>query len=171
MTRRRLSRLLPILLAVAPLACDTEGGDGGGGTTGTIEDPCANDDRGDDYAVGLSRTGDAGQITLTFVDAMPAPPRKGDNRWILKATWAADGAPIDDATFTVTPFMPDHGHGTPVPVGVEHLPNPRGTWAFDPLNLMMAGLWEITFDIEAPSPSGDGTNVSDSVVFRFCVDP
>lgn len=166
----RSPMLLALISAAFLVACDDGGGGEDGGTTGTIEDPCANDDRGDEYAVGLSRTGEMGNVTLTFVDASPAPPRKGDNRWVIEVTSASDGSPIDDATFTVTPFMPDHGHGTPVPVGVEHAPNPPGTWIFDPVNLMMAGLWEITFDVEATDPTTQ-TTVSDTLVFRFCVDP
>ncbi len=162
-----VSTLLAVSLCPA-LACDT-GGDGGDSTTGMVEDPCANDDRGDDYAVGLSRVGEQGNVRLTFVDAMPAPPRKGDNRWVLTAELEGTGVAVQDATFTVTPFMPDHGHGTPVPVEVSRAQDAAGTWIFDPVNLMMAGLWEITFDVEVASDTE--TTVTDSVVFRFCVDP
>jgi hypothetical protein len=52
---------------------------------------------------------------------------------------------LDDAVF-VTPFMPDHGHGTPVRVGVEE--EAAGEYRLAPVNTFMPGLWQITLEVE-----------------------
>src|SRR5689334_11535282 len=74
---------------------------------------CLNDRRADTYAANLTKTGTSGLFTFTLAESMPAPPAKGTNTWTLKL---ADGAghAVTGATFKVTPYMPDHGHGTSV---------------------------------------------------------
>ena len=72
------------------------------------------------------------------------------------------GAPLD-ATITVTPMMPDHGHGTPVEAVVTPSADTPGEYEISPINLFMAGLWEVTLDL-------DLSEASDSVVFAFCVE-
>jgi subtilisin family serine protease len=87
----------------------------------------------------------------------------GDNTWTVAIT-DVDGQPLADASFTaITPFMPDHGHGTPVEAIATATANP-GEFTLTPVNLFMAGLWEVTLDIDA----GGGT--TDAVVFAFCVE-
>jgi hypothetical protein len=120
---------------------------------------CAAETRDDDYAVGLSKTGMS--MTATFVSADPAPPVKGDNTWVLSFT-DSGGAPLDGLAITVTPLMPDHGHGTPV-VAVVTPTGEAGQYSIEPVNLFMEGYWEVTFEIT----QGD---VQDSVVFGFCVE-
>ncbi len=59
--------------------------------------------------------------------------------------------------------MPDHGHGTPIEAAATPTQNP-GEFTVTPVNLFMAGLWEVTLDIDA------GAGTTDQVVFAFCVE-
>ncbi|WP_181233975.1 FixH family protein [Enhygromyxa salina] len=150
------------------LICDVHDGQGtcqhehGHGTHSGEEDAeedCAADTRAEHYAVGLSKSGSL--VTASFVSADPAPPIRGDNSWVLSFS-DADGAALDDLEITVTPIMPDHGHGTPVSAEVTPTGVP-GEYRLDPVNLFMAGYWEITLDIAL-------ADQQDSIMFGFCVD-
>ena len=162
--RAHLAGAALLLLAAA---CDTssggasDSGDATGGSTG-MASPCEGDMRGDDYAVGLAKTTD--ERTVTFVDASPAPPAKGDNTWTLRVT-DTSGAPLPGLTMEVGTWMPDHGHGSPIVPTVTEDGEP-GTYVIDPLNFFMAGLWEITITLSDPSGGA-----STDTVFRFCIDP
>lgn len=126
---------------------ETEGGD------------CAAETRDDEFAVGLSKSGSL--VTATFVSSDPAPPIKGDNTWVLDFT-DAQGMPLADLEIVVTPMMPDHGHGTPINAVVTAT-DTAGRYEVTPVNLFMAGLWEITFDITVAGQA-------DSLMFGFCVE-
>ncbi len=125
---------------------------------------CAEETRADDFVVGLSKVGDGNLLDFTLMTADPAPPARGDNTWVLQInqmTNGVDGAAVDGASMTVSPFMPDHGH----PSGKTVIVTPNGTagqYELAPVNLWMPGLWETTID--ATTSAGD-----DTVVFRFCI--
>ncbi len=179
----RIAHLLLVLplLAVAPLGCDSDDGDdehsdseSHGDHDGTHDSDthegethdsetggvdCSMEDRADDYAVGLSKTGTT--VSVTFVSADPAPPALDDNSWVVSVT-DLGGAPIEGAEVTVTPRMPDHGHGTPVVAEVTAGTN-AGEYMINPVNMFMAGLWEVTMTL-------DGEGLADEVVFSFCVE-
>lgn len=166
----RLALALGLLL---PLACDGGSDDGhehahdsgestdtGGETeTGGGEMICEAEDRDDAFAVGLSKS--SALFTATFVSANPAPPFKGDNSWIVDFT-DPEGVALVEPTITVVPMMPDHGHGTPVVAAVSPTTT-AGRYTIEPVNLFMAGLWEITLDVTVGGEQ-------DSVVFSFCVE-
>lgn len=122
---------------------------------------CTTERRADAYGVGLAKTGSA--FTVAFVDAMPAPPTRGDNTWRVQVTDESD-APVTDLALAVAPFMPDHMHGTSIEAHVEP-GETAGEYVIAPVNLFMPGLWEVT--LEMTTPDGD----EDDVVFAFCVDP
>jgi hypothetical protein len=61
---------------------------------------------------------------------------------------------------SVTPFMPDHDHGSGKTVKITPLTEP-GQYQLEPVNMWMPGLWEVTVEV-------DGAN-SDRAVFRFCL--
>ncbi len=149
-------------LVLTPFGCDQ--GDGGDAGTTTMENvsPCEGEDRDDAFAVGLSKTGN--KVTVEFVDAMPAPPRKGDNTWHLKLT-DESGAATEGASLQIVPWMPDHGHGTPIDATVENVADAPGEYMADPVNMHMAGLWEVTVEMTLPD------DTTDSVMFSFCIDP
>ncbi|HEY0992778.1 MAG TPA: FixH family protein [Kofleriaceae bacterium] len=124
---------------------------------------CVAAHRGEDYAVGLEHPGKNGQLDFKLMSATPAPPGFSDNTWILQINAMSGGvvgAPATGATLTVTPFMPDHAHGT-LRVDVQPMPD-AGQYKLSPITLWMAGLWEITIDVQAGS-------TRDSTVYRFCI--
>ncbi|MEJ7603693.1 MAG: FixH family protein, partial [Kofleriaceae bacterium] len=82
------------------------------------------------------------------------------NTWVLQIN-ATGGSPVTGAAMTVTPFMPDHQHGSGKTVVVEPMSEP-GQYQLAPVNMWMPGLWETT--ISASSASG-----TDQVVFKFCI--
>lgn len=136
-------------------AGDTHGSE----TSETEGSDCAAETRDDAFAVGLSKSGSL--VTATFVSSDPAPPIKGDNTWVLDFT-DAQGMPLADLEMVVTPMMPDHGHGTPINAVVTPT-DTAGRYEVTPVNLFMAGFWEITFDITVAGQA-------DALMFGFCVE-
>lgn len=142
-----------------------------GTSTGGCTDPAAGNDAGTTYncdadtrdeqfLAGMQKEG-AGGVLVALTSATPAPPGRDDNAWVIDVS--KTGAPLAGATVKVTPFMPDHRHGTSVAVVVTPDPTVPGRYQLSPINLWMPGLWEITIDV---TPAG---GVRDSVVYRFCI--
>jgi len=104
----------------------------------------------------------------TFTDAsgqvLTEDPAKGVDVWTIETDDVATSAPVDGLSIAVKPYMPDHGHGTTA-VGV--MPAGGGTYTIAPLNLYMAGYWEITFNL-TDSSSSDAP-MTDSAVVKVCV--
>lgn len=154
-------RLAILACAVATAAC-------GGGNAAPDADEglaCVEAKRGEDYHVGLEHQGTKGQLDFALMSATPAPPAFNDNIWIVQINAMSAGivgAPAANASLTVTPFMPDHAHGT-LPVKVDPMPD-AGQYKLSPITLWMAGLWEITIDATAGA-------AHDSTVYRFCIVP
>jgi len=151
----------------APLIWLAVAGCGGGNSTPNVDTDasfvaCANETRADAYSAGMLKTGKAGNLTAELVYSTPGPPIKGTNMWSLVVK-DSSGAPVDGATILVTPYMPDHNHGTSVRAVVTPMGN--GTYAIAPLYFFMAGLWQTTLDIKSADSA-----TTDSVVFAFCVD-
>ncbi len=93
---------------------------------------------------------DAGRAAeLSFLEGNPARPIVGNNSWLFFL--AVDGEPASNvgSGLTVTPFMPDHGHGTPTAVVVTE--GKSGQYLFEPVHTRMAGFWEITVDVATAS--------------------
>ena len=128
----------------------------------SAEDPPAGDDV-DTWAPGLEKPGEEGLFGVRLLDAEPAPPDRGDNEWTVLAL-GAGGDPLAEASLRVSPWMPDHGHGT-TPADFEGRPSGEaGTFEVGPFNLFMPGLWEVTVEVTGP---GGG---EDRAVFRFDVE-
>ena len=121
---------------------------------------CAAETRDDDFAIGLSKSGE--MVNATFVSADPAPPIKGNNSWVMDFT-DMDGQPLEDLGIVVIPMMPDHGHGTPVEAVVTPLETP-GQYEITPVNLFMTGYWEV--NMELTLSGGE----QDALMFGFCVE-
>jgi YtkA-like len=122
---------------------------------------CAAEDRDDEFVVGLSKSGQGGKLTFKLLEATPAPPARGDNTWILQLTSQGAAAPITGAAMIVTPFMPDHQHGTAITVGIEAMPE-AGQYKLSPVNMWMPGLWQTTIEAQAGADT-------DKAVFAFCI--
>lgn len=110
----------------------------------------------------VSTESDAGaKVTLSFIEGEPMPPVVGNNSWSFRAD--VDGEPLTGAAaaMTVTPFMPDHGHGTPTAVSVTE--EEVGIYRFEPVHTRMAGYWEIRVDVEMEAATAQ-------LLFGVCVD-
>jgi len=139
----------------------------GSGATGPDADEalaCMTSGRGDTYAVGLQHQGVNALYNFRLMSAMPAPPGRNLNVWVIQINWEATGAPVTGASLTVTPFMPDHQHGpgayTPQ---VMELTSTPGQYQISDINTWMPGYWEITIDAKTPD------KVEDTVVYKFCI--
>jgi hypothetical protein len=125
-------------------------GDAGSSLSGDGADivGCQSDPRVDTYSPGLTKPGQAHVFQFVLVSADPAPPAQYVNAWVLKVVDSA-GNPVSGATITsVTPFMPDHGHGTSTPQVVA---NPDGTITVSNVYLFMLGVWRTTIVAQAGS--------------------
>lgn len=158
----RLALLFSVLPA-AVLACSNNASDPPGNDAGQVDSPivgCQSDPRDDTYAPNLTKPGKAGLFQFVLVSATPGPPALDNNTWILKVL-DAGGNPVQGVSLaSITPFMPDHGHGTSATP--QATPNGDGTFTIKPLYLYMAGLWQITIVAQA------GTQ-KDSAVLSFCI--
>ena len=121
---------------------------------------CEASGRGDAVAPGFAKHGAAGKLDFKLVSATPSPPARGDNKWVVEVD-AATGGALPHADVEVTPFMPDHGHGTPIKVGVTPLATP-GQYELAPMNLWMPGYWEISVTASAGSDR-------DAAIFKLCI--
>ncbi len=165
---RRLA-LVPIVAAVAVLAsaCSSSSGSGDGNTGGTsgasttMSSACMADTRKDIYTAGLTKQTASGALSIELMNATPAPPQKESNALVLKVV-GAGGAPVDGATLSVVPFMPDHGHGSSVKPTVT----PMGGGLYDVSNvyLPMPGLWRLTVTVQMPNVAAQ------DAAFQFCID-
>lgn len=140
---------------------------GSGNTTADADEgmACVEAMRGEQYHVALDHPGTSGKLDFALMSATPAPPGFSDNTWVVQISAMSGGvvgAPASGASLTVTPFMPDHAHGT-LRVDVQPMSD-AGQYKLSPITLWMAGLWEITIDATAGA-------ARDSTVFRFCIQP
>lgn len=126
---------------------------------------CANETRADAYSPGLEKTSASGNLIVRLIDSQPAPPQKGDNTFTLLLKDRA-GTPLTGASLDVTPYMPDHGHGTPIKAQSSELQSPAGQYRVTPINLFMPGLWQVT--VTTTSPTVPQTR--ESAMFSFCVE-
>jgi len=159
-----------LLVSTCFLASCDSGNDGSGsdssGSQTAGDSVCADENRSDSFAVGLSRAGSL--VEVAFMQATPAPPDRGENTWVVMVT-DSEGAPISDADLEVVPWMPDHGHGSSVVVEVEAMQTP-GEYRLSPIDLFMAGLWEVRLNFILAGGDEGAAPVEDQVVFSFCVE-
>jgi hypothetical protein len=100
-------------------------------------------------------------LEVRLLETLPAPPQRGMNAWLV-AVYDFDGSAQVDCTLVGTAFMPEHGHGSPVPPEVTPTEVP-GQYSVEALNLFMPGTWEITLDLTC-------AEVEDQVVFEFLIE-
>ncbi|MBX3209427.1 MAG: FixH family protein [Labilithrix sp.] len=147
-------------LASVVLSAACSGDDDGDSGAPPPATGCAADDRKDIYTAGLSKP--AGALSVKLVDATPGPPIKGTNAMTIEVL-DAGGQPVDGATVTVTPWMPDHAHGSAVKPVVTGLGG--GKYTVEKVYLAMAGLWQIKIAVQ---PAGGGP--LQEATFQFCLD-
>jgi hypothetical protein len=152
---RSLLAATAVSLAALVSACDGGAPADDGGALFT----CEKETRDVDYAPELTRTSTSGNWQAVLGVSEPGPPVKGTNAWTVRVVDGA-GTPRDDVTVTARTFMPDHNHGSTVKPQVT--PMGGGVYRVAPLYLYMAGLWQVTLDIDAPTEP-------DSVMFPICI--
>jgi hypothetical protein len=76
------------------------GGEAAGGASGT-----------DTYTAGMKRAGVDQKLTVTLLDAVPAPPQRELNDWRLRVE-DATGEAVTGCTVGVGLYMPVHGHSS-----------------------------------------------------------
>lgn len=114
------------------------------------------------YVAGLDGDSTAGALTMSILEAAPAPPDVGDNTWTVDVIDAA-GAPAAGCTAAVTSYMPDHGHASAAaPTWTEDVAV-IGQYFVDEIDLFMPGYWTVTFEVDC-----GGT--TDTVVYGFCAE-
>jgi hypothetical protein len=157
------SRGLASLLVVFALGACEEPSDDTTAEAGDDPEPltCEDDERAEAFTVDLAKTGE--RHTVKIVEATPAEPARGDNTWTVELL-DGDGNPEDGATMDLRPWMPDHGHGSPVEEEVTDLGG--GEYEIKSLNLFMPGLWQVTFDL---SDASDSEDAPDEVMFSICI--
>jgi hypothetical protein len=163
MTRPAATFFAAAAFALVAAACSSsdDGTSGTSGTSGTTTpSACASDTRKDTYIAGLSKP-TAGALSVKLVEATPAPPAKQSNTLMLQVVDTA-GAPVEGATLSVTPFMPDHGHGSSVKPTVT--PKGGGTYEVTNVYLPMPGLWRLTVTVQMPNVAPQ------DAAFSFCID-
>lgn len=134
-----------MLLLMALLACEDD--------MEMASSPCDEEARAGALEVGDSFSGDA--VTLTLLSADPAVVSVGENRWELEL----DPAQSEDCTAQVTPWMPDHGHGS----SVGEVTFSPTSLAVEELELSMGGYWEIEVSLQC-------ADTEDLVLIPLCVD-
>jgi len=142
-------------------------GSGGASTdsSGIAFSTCTTEKRAVPYRPGIEVTSSAGLFTVKLVQSVPGPPVKGNEVWTIEVDDATTTptTSLDNLTVSVTPWMPDHGHGTN-PVNVTA--SGGGEYGLDPLYLYMAGYWEIRLAII----SGTGaTATADEAMIPICI--
>jgi hypothetical protein len=151
---RRFAAIVSCL--VAPLAAC-----GGGEHPGDDEHyDCTMETRDDEFVVGLEKVSPSG-THFVMRSSLPAPPGRGDNT-IVVGLMDSSAAPMAGASLTVRPFMPDHGHGTAIPVVITESATVIGDYTLDPVNFHMPGLWQILI-------SAGAVTDANTAVFSFCV--
>ena len=161
---RSLRVVATVLLSVALMSTACSGDDDEGGDKGSSGAPpatgCAADDRKDVYTPGLSK--EAGTLSVRLIESNPGPPIKGTNTMTLEVLDAA-GQPVEGATLTVTPWMPDHAHGSAVKPVVTATGG--GKYTVEQIYLAMAGLWQIKVGVQTA-----GGGPLQEATFQFCLD-
>lgn len=154
---RRQHLALPFLLALAAGCSDAD-------ETTAASNACADSATAyEPYTAGMAKVGDQGVVTVAITDALPSPPNRGDNTWTLTIS-DGQGAPLSGASISgVTPFMPDHGHGTSVKPTVEG-PDDDGQATVSTIDLMMPGVWEVSVEVTTADSQ------TDTATFAFCVE-
>jgi len=160
-TPTRAALALPLLAALALMTgCSSSADTASATSSGSSTDTTCTTPY-DTYVADLMKTGEKGMLMVMLKDSMPAPPSKGDNQWMIELH-DMNSTPIDGATIEVTPFMPEHGHGSPVSPVITPM-GTGGEYNVDEVNFSMPGVWEIT--VSASVPGG----VSDEAIFTFCI--
>ncbi|HEY2899591.1 MAG TPA: FixH family protein [Polyangia bacterium] len=96
----------------------------------------------------------------------PGPEVRGSNTWQV-AIADMSGAPVDGIAMSVSPYMPDHQHGTSLVPAVTA--QNGGNYQISPLYLYMTGYWEITVNLTPPAATGAAAGPHETALFKVCI--
>jgi hypothetical protein len=134
-------------------------GDGGAGVAGSGgATPCAEETRATPYSPAMIIESETG-FRVTLIESAPAP-RVGSSAWSLEVR-DPDGKPVEGASLRVTPFMPDHRHGSTLTPVVDEAGD--GSYVADPVHFTMTGYWRITVRVATDE-------WTESAVFPLCIE-
>ena len=85
------------------------------------------------------------RYTVSLTEAVPTLPERGVNQWRVSLSEMRSGELIDQCQIILTPYMPDHGHGSPLTPSVTPLSD--GIYLIEEIAFTMPGLWEMRFDV------------------------
>ncbi len=125
---------------------------------------CAKETGLDNFVTGLTKTGLRGKLEVKLHNATPAVPVRVGNVWQIEIKQLANGvagSPVTGASIFATPYMPLHGHTSPVDVEVAPMAT-DGQYQLDPVTFSMPGVWQTTIEVE--SAVGN-----DEVMFTICL--
>jgi hypothetical protein len=118
---------------------------------------CSQEMRAWPYSEGMMASSPNHLVVVKLLRSEPGPPIKGTNTWTVAIAEGAAMTPLGGLAISVTPFMPDHRHGSPrqvlVTAGAE-----IGAYTLAPVYFFMGGYWEVTFDL-GPDPAGSTRTV------------
>ncbi|HVY31933.1 MAG TPA: FixH family protein [Polyangiaceae bacterium] len=134
-------------------------GGAGAATGGFASIACADETRAVPYEAGLELTSEELGLRLRLAQSRPTP-RVGNLTWTLRVEDAA-GEPVNGASVKVSPFMPDHHHGSPLIPTVKE--SGDGVYVATPINLIMPGFWRTTVRVTT-----DGW--TDTVIIPLCIE-
>lgn len=129
-----------------------------GGAGGAAQIACADEVRAVPYEAGLELASELG-MRVTLVESRPAP-HVGDHAWTLQVV-DVDGQPVVGASVKVSPFMPDHHHGSPLIAVAKERDD--GLYVAEPVELIMPGYWRTTVRVTTEA-------WTDSVPIPLCIE-
>ena len=142
--------MTPLLLALAIPLFGCEEPDG----------VCAGEDRAAPVEINTDIDGENGSFVFRFLDVDPDPPDLGSNDWLVSVA-DPSGTPVEGCSLRAEPWMPDHGHGSNEPEGLEG--TEVGQYAFEGLDFIMPGYWTVAV-------TADCGDAIDSVVLHLCIE-
>jgi hypothetical protein len=139
-----------------PASTAGQGGLGGSAGESSVG-RCAAEARAVPYEAGMRFASENG-LEVTLVRSVPEP-LVGAQSWDLSLRYHKE--PVLGATVRISPFMPDHGHGsTTTPIVLEQ---GGGTYSATHIKFTMTGYWRTTIRVTT-------AEWTDSVFVPFCVD-
>ncbi len=111
------------------------------------------------YKPGITFVGQ--HFELVIDGTSPDPPTNGLNTWTVSVRDRNTGASVDEASITLEPTMPHHGHGTsPTTYTASAISGAPAQYTLRDINLFMPGVWLFVATIEK-------AGTLDTVIFSF----
>jgi hypothetical protein len=151
MRKTVLVSILAMAIAQTPISgCAPEEADG----------VCQEEDRAVPVEVNVDLEGEGGSLVFQMLSLDPEPVDLGANDWTVRVSDPA-GVALEGCALMVTPWMPDHGHGSNEPEGVAG--SEAGQYFIEGIEFIMPGYW-------TASLSATCGEVTDNVILRPCIE-